>query len=52
MELSLIHIFIMRNFLMTIPIELEEAAEIDGAGQLGIMLKVYLPLAKSVMRCV
>ena len=50
--ISTYNLIIMRNFLMTIPIELEEAAEIDGAGQLGIMLKVYLPLAKSVMATV
>lgn len=50
--ISTYNMIIMRNFLMTIPLELEEAAEIDGAGQLSIMLKVYLPLAKSVMATV
>lgn len=50
--ISTYNMIIMRNFLMTIPVELEEAAEIDGAGQLSIMLRIYLPLAKSVLATV
>lgn len=46
---STYNMIIMRNFLMTIPAELEEAAEMDGAGQIGIMLRIYLPLAQSVL---
>ncbi len=34
----------MRNFLMTIPVELEEAALIDGANPFTVLIKVYLPL--------
>lgn len=46
---STYNMIIMRNFLMTIPAELEEVAEMDGAGQIGIMLRIYLPLAQSVL---
>lgn len=37
---------ILLNFFRTIPHELEEAAEIDGAGQLHTLLFVLLPVAK------
>ncbi len=38
-------LLIMRNFLMTIPVELEEAALIDGANPFTVLIKVYLPLS-------
>lgn len=37
-------IFMLRQFYRTIPQELSEAAKIDGAGELGILFKVILPL--------
>ncbi|MFH1386551.1 MAG: carbohydrate ABC transporter permease [bacterium] len=37
--------WILLNTFKTIPLELEEAAEIDGAGRLNILRKVALPLA-------
>ena len=37
---------------MTIPIELEEAATIDGAGSLRIFFKVVLPLIKPALTAV
>ena len=43
------HIFMMRQFYMTIPIELTEAARIDGAGHFYIWGKLMLPLVKPVM---
>jgi multiple sugar transport system permease protein len=38
-------IWMMRGFLLDIPIELEEAAMIDGASRLQAMIRVVLPLA-------
>jgi multiple sugar transport system permease protein len=36
-------IFLLRQFLKTLPIEIEEAARIDGATRLGTLFKVLLP---------
>lgn len=38
-------IFMLRQFFMTLPIELEEAARIDGASRLGVLVKIVLPLS-------
>ena len=35
----------LRSYFETIPVSLEEAAAIDGAGRLGIIRRVSLPLA-------
>lgn len=37
-------IFLLRQFFMSIPVEMEEAAKIDGASTLGILWRVILPL--------
>jgi ABC-type glycerol-3-phosphate transport system permease component len=37
-------IFLLRQFMMTIPEELSDAARIDGANELGILLRIILPL--------
>ncbi len=42
-------IFFMRQFIMTIPFELDESALIDGASRLGILLKIILPNCKTAM---
>jgi multiple sugar transport system permease protein len=39
--------FLMRQFLMTIPYELEDAGRIDGCGPAGLFIKIILPMAKS-----
>ncbi|WP_423196414.1 ABC transporter permease [Cupriavidus sp. H19C3] len=39
-------IFLLRQTFMTVPQELEDAARIAGLGRLGILLKVYVPLAR------
>lgn len=39
-------IWIMRNYLQGIPSTVEEAAEIDGAGPVGTVLRVVLPMAQ------
>jgi multiple sugar transport system permease protein len=42
---SAFYIFLMRQFFLTIPLELEEAARIDGAHTLRILWSIYLPLS-------
>src|ERR1035438_5882100 len=39
------NIWLLRGFFMEIPMELEEAAMIDGAGQIGTFLRIVLPLS-------
>ena len=39
-------IFLMRQYLRTMPRELEEAARIDGAGEWEVFRRIVLPLAK------
>lgn len=45
-------IFLIRQFFMSLPIELDEAARIDGAGSLRILWQILVPLAKPVMAAV
>jgi ABC-type glycerol-3-phosphate transport system permease component len=40
-------ILMMRNFFDSVPVELREAAIVDGASQFRIFRQVYLPLARS-----
>ena len=37
--------FLLRQFFLTIPVELEDAARVDGAGYLRTFLQIILPLA-------
>jgi multiple sugar transport system permease protein len=39
-------IFMLRQFFQTLPVELEDAARIDGAGELRIFWQIMLPLAR------
>ena len=39
-------IFLLRQFFRTIPMELEDAARIDGAGRLRILFQIMVPLAR------
>ena len=43
------NIFLLRQFFMGIPKELDEAAEMDGAGHVRIFLQIILPLSRSVL---
>ncbi|NMB25786.1 MAG: carbohydrate ABC transporter permease [Firmicutes bacterium] len=43
------YIFLLRQFFMTIPGELSDAARIDGASELGIFSRIILPLSKPVL---
>ena len=38
-------VWIMNAYFASVPVELEEAAMVDGSGRLGTMLRVTLPLA-------
>ncbi len=41
---SIFGVFLLRQYLLTIPDELEDAARIDGAGPVRILLQIMLPL--------
>jgi multiple sugar transport system permease protein len=45
-------IFVLRQFFMTIPYELDEAAYLDGANRLQILTLVILPLSKAALATV
>ncbi len=49
---SAFFVFLLRQFFLTIPRELEDAAFMDGAGRLHIYTHVVLPLAKPVLATV
>jgi multiple sugar transport system permease protein len=44
--------FFLRNFMMTVPSELAEAARIDGCREFGIYRRIYLPLSLPAMAAV
>ena len=46
---SPVAIFLMRQYIQTLPGSLEEAARIDGCGELGIWWRVILPLSKPIL---
>lgn len=41
--------FLLRQFFMTVPKELEEAAVLDGCGHLGILFRIMIPLAGPIL---
>ncbi len=45
-------IFLLRQFFMTIPQELSDAARVDGAGEFRILTRVIVPLAKPAIAAV
>ena len=49
---SAFYIFLMRQFFMTIPRELSEAARIDGCSEWDIYRRIVLPLSKPVLATV
>ncbi|RIK58378.1 MAG: sugar ABC transporter ATP-binding protein [Chloroflexi bacterium] len=49
---SALYIFLLRQFFMTIPMELSEAARIDGANELRIYWSIILPLSKPALATV
>jgi len=42
-------IFLMRQFFLSLPAELEEAAVLDGCGRFAVFWRIVLPLAKPAM---
>ena len=44
--------FLIRQFLLSLPIELEDAARIDGASPISIFTRLVLPLSKSILAIV
>jgi len=42
-------IFLMRQFFLSLPVELEDAAKLDGCGALGTFIRIVLPLAKPAL---
>lgn len=46
------NIFLLRQFMLTIPLELEDAARIDGCGSFGIYRRIMLPLVKPCLAVV
>jgi len=46
---SALYIFLMRQFFMTIPKELNEAAKLDGASEFRIWWQLYMPLSKPAL---
>jgi multiple sugar transport system permease protein len=42
-------IFFLRQFFLTVPVEIEEAARVDGTSRLGVLFKIVLPLSLPAM---
>jgi multiple sugar transport system permease protein len=42
-------IFVMTEFMKEIPVELEEAAKVDGAGELRVFARIILPLCRPAL---
>lgn len=45
-------VFLLRQFFMTIPLEMDDAARIDGCGPFGIWWRIILPLSKPALATV
>src|SRR5579884_3035590 len=46
------YIFLLRQFFMTIPRDLEDAAKIDGSSSFGILVRIFLPLSRPALASV
>jgi ABC-type glycerol-3-phosphate transport system permease component len=49
---SAFYIFLLRQFFLTLPKDLDEAAIVDGANRLQILWKIFVPLAKPAIATV
>lgn len=43
------YVFLMRNFYLEVPDELEEAAKIDGCSDIGVYFRIMIPVSASAM---
>ena len=50
--LPIFHLILIINFFRSLPREMDEAAEVDGAGPWRILFMIYLPLSKAVLATV
>ncbi|GHU72862.1 ABC transporter permease [Clostridia bacterium] len=50
--MNVFNMMLMRSYFHTIPSDLEDAARIDGAGEIRILMQVYLPLALPMLATV
>jgi ABC-type glycerol-3-phosphate transport system permease component len=46
------YIFLLRQFFLTVPQEISDAARVDGANELSILTRIVLPLAKPALAVV
>ena len=46
---NVLGVFLMRQFIQTLPKELEDAARVDGCSEFGVFWRVILPLSKPAM---
>lgn len=49
---SVLATFIMRQFFLTLPVELEEAARLDGLGRWAIWWRIAIPLSRTALAAV
>jgi putative aldouronate transport system permease protein len=47
--LGAFNVILMRNFFMALPDSLEESAQIDGAGEMRILLQIIMPLSMPIL---
>lgn len=52
LALTPLYVFLMRQFFKGIPMELEEAALVDGASRFNILFRIIIPLSKPVIATV
>ena len=47
--ISVFNLLVMKAFFESLPVELEEAATVDGASTYGTLLRIVLPLSKAIL---
>ena len=46
------YVFLLRQFFLTLPRDLEDAAKIDGSSSFGILFRIFLPLSRPALASV